>query len=342
MSELLLQTISTLGRMSIESFNEAFSALYQQGGIQFKEIDINNIRHQTVRFLDALGHCEFDFDKRQVYTCPPALVTLPVSGLPVAMLTGARVPKITTMIKDFVRSNRKYVSYSIKQQKRGYLLPPAFCIEAVSYNYLQKAAQAAYINYYLTEPASWSLVNFSDGVETIMNDLEYEKRPEINWYKQTFSTNTLVFSRYSDAEKAQRLVAYTNPVSQQRHHWIWDGERAAEVDRDWGRYIILAHESINVILYDKLSFRMAVPSTAPLPRFLARAATLCTGLAPEHARIGEKSIGGLPAGHPVDIYCAVPQPIASMISKKLSQELISYNIILGKTVESYERSYWSI
>lgn len=328
MSELLMQTISTLGRMSIENFNEAFNALYEHAGISGEEVDINYIRRQTVRFLDALGHCEFDFDKRHVFACPPAFVTLPISGLPVAILTGARIPPVVAVIKDFVRSNRDSVSYSIKQQKRkGLLLPPAVYIEAVNHESLKKVAQAAHICHYLAEPAAWSLVNFSAGIEDIVKDLKYENRADINWYKQTFSTDTLTFSRFHNTEKAQGLVTYINPVNQQRYHWIWEGDRAAEVDRDWGRYIILATKGIDVLLYDKHRQRLAVPSTIPLPRFLARAATLCTGLASVPAGIGEKPIG-LPAGHPVDIYCAVPLPIANMISKKLSQELIHYNIVL--------------
>lgn len=330
MSELLLQTISTLGRMRIESFDEAFDTLYQIAGISGEEVDINYIRRQTVRFLDALGHCEFDFDKRQVLACPPILVTLPLSGPPVGILTGARIPAIVEAIKDFVKSNRDSISYSIKQQKRkGLLLPPAVYIEAVNHESLNKVAQAAHIGHYLAEPAAWSLVNFSAGIEDIVKDLKYESRADINWYKRTFSMETLTFSRFHNTEKAQGLVTYINPVNQQRHHWIWEGDRAAEVDRDWGRYIILATKRIDVLLYDERHQRLVVPSTIPLPRFLARAATLCTGLAPVPAGIGEKPVGGLPAGHPVDIYCAVPQPIANMISEKLSQELIPYKIVIN-------------
>lgn len=103
------------------------------------------------------------------------------------------------------------------------------------------------------------------------------------------------------------------------------------MDRDWGRYIILASEGVDVTLYDEKHHYLVVPSTAPLPRFLARAATLCSGLAPAPAKIGKDPIGELPAGHPVDIYSAVPPPIALMISKKLSQNLIRYNIVTGNS-----------
>lgn len=231
-------------------------------------------------------------------------------------------------IKDFVKSNRDSVSYNNKPQRSEHLLlPPAIYIEAVEHDHLQKVAHATQIGCHLTAPAAWSLVNFSAGIENVRYNLSYEDRADLNWPKRTFSTNTLTFSRIHNTENVQGLVEYTNPVNQQRLHWIWDGNRAAEVDRDWGRYMILADKGVDVLLYDERHHQLAVPSTVPLPRFLARSATLCTGLAPAPACIGEKSIEGLPAGHPVDIYCAVPPPIATMISEKLAQNPIYHSTV---------------
>jgi hypothetical protein len=81
-SELLLQTISTRSRMGLDYFNDAFNTLIQLQEISSREEDLNYLRRKTVRFLDSLGHCEFDFDRRQVFACPPVLVTLPTYGLP--------------------------------------------------------------------------------------------------------------------------------------------------------------------------------------------------------------------------------------------------------------------
>ena len=314
--------------MSIDKFNAAFDALCQLPGISTSEVDLNYVRRQTIRYLDSLGHCEFDFDSRHVFACPPALVALPPYGLPKSVLTGARTLSMVRKMKDFVKGNRNSVSYSSKPQRSEHpLLPSAIYIEAVDHDHLQKVAQAAQIVRHLTAPVAWSLVNFSAGIEDIIHNLAYGDKADINWNKRTFSTNTLTFSNIHNTENVQGLVEYTNPVNQQRLHWIWDGNRAAEVDRDWGRYMILADKGVNVMLYDERRHQLAVPSTVPLPRFLARSATLCTGLAPAPACIGEKSIDGLPAGHPVDIYCAVPPPIATMIAEKLSQNPICHSTV---------------
>lgn len=326
MSELLLQTISTFGNMNIDKFNTAFNGLSQSMMISNREINLNYVRRQTIRLLDSLGHCEFDFDNRRVFACSPSLVALPTSGLPKVILTGARVPSFIKKIKNFVRINRDSISYGETQQNNEYLfLPSAIYIEAVDYEYIKNVSLATQIDHYLETPVAWSLVNFSVGIENIMENLIYESRDDINWKKQTFFTDSLTFSN-RNCNNIQKLVSYVNPVNQQRKHWVWDNNQAAEVDRDWGRYIILAFQKKNVIIYDERYHRLAVPSTVPLPRFLARAATLCTGLAPVPAPIGEDPIGGLPAGHQMDIYYDVTPQIAKMISKKLSQDLISHSI----------------
>lgn len=332
-SELLLQTISTRSWIGLDYFKDAFNTLIQQQEISSGEVDLYYLRRKTIRFLDSLGHCEFDFDRRQVFACPPVLVTLPSCGLPKAVLTGARSATIVQKIKDFVKSNRDSLSYSIEPQRSEHpLLPSALYIEAVNHDYLQKVAQTAQIGHRLNQPAAWSLVNFSAGLEDIKNNLSYEIRPDLNWdKKRTFSTETLKFSWIYNTEKPQGLVEYTNPVDQQRLHWIWEGNQTSEVDRDWGRYVILAAEGVDVMLYDDRRYLLAVPATVPLPRFLARAATLCSGKAPESAKIGEDAIGGLPAGHTVDIYTAVPSSIALMISEKLSQNIIHHDIVIDNT-----------
>lgn len=333
MSELLLQTISTLGKISIGKFDEVFNIVCQLAGFPGGDVDFYHIRRQTIRFLDSLGHCEFDFDRRYVFACPPALVTIPASGLPKAILTGARIPLMIQKMKDFIRNNRELISFNVEHHKAGpLLLPSSIYIEAVDHEYLQKAAQAAEINYQLETPAAWSLVNFSGEIKNIIENLRYENEVDLNWDKQTFSTENLTFSKNDNYGETEGLVSYINPINQQRLHWIWEDNLASEVDRDWGRYVILSKKGINIIIYDHRHHRLVVPSTVPLPRFLARAATLCTGLAPVPVRLGEKSIGGIPAHHPVDIYDAVPPSVVHMISRKLSQELIYHNVDVKKVI----------
>lgn len=326
MPDHLLQAISTLGDVSLDKFNSTFDALLSSR-ISDQENDLHNIRRRVIRFLDSLGHCEFDFEGRRVYACPPAFVTLPVSGLPKVVLTGARTPRMIKNIKDFTKNNKDSISFSnMRQTSSQNLLPSAIFVEAIDYDHIQKMSHASHVGCYLTEPASLSLTKFSLGLKDITENLHYKRRSDLNWYKRTFSTDSLTFSKIQNIKDDFALVTYTNPVNQRRLHLIWDGEHATEIDRDIGRYVILAEKGVNVLLYDERRQLLAVPSTVPLPRFLGRATALCSGLAPEPAYLGKKTVGRIPAGHPVDIYYSVPSLIAKLISKKLSQSLIPYNI----------------
>ncbi|MFA6371070.1 MAG: hypothetical protein WCW68_00445 [Methanothrix sp.] len=329
MHEELLQTISSLGHMSLEKFYSAFDAIQLRRN-QDKDVDLHEIRRRSIRFLDALGHCEFDFDKRRVFACPPVLVRLPSSGLPQAVLAGARTDLIMKKLKEFEKCNSGDVFLRIIPQiGLDYLLPSAIIVEALSFEHLQNLSQYSKIASCLDQPASWSLVNFSCGLEDIFETLSFETRDDRNWEdnKETFSYENLRFSKYESRKDPIKLVSYINRINQQRFHLFWDNNRAAEVDRDWGRYILLSKFGRRALLYDKHRHILAVPSSVPLPRLLSRAAALCSGIAPEHAYLSGRSNQGLPEGQSMDVYRSISPPIAQIIAMKLSQELINYKIV---------------
>ena len=328
MSEQLLYAISTVGHMSLDNFYSAFNNILLNK-MPDTELNLPEIRRSSIRFLDALGHCEFNFEKRQVFVCPPALVTLPVSGLPKGVLTGARTPSIIKKLEEFKSSNKDTVIIStVPQVGRQYFLPARIVIETINYDYLDDISKAAGIYSSLKEPASWSLANFSLGIEKLIESLLFEIRNDLNWSKEYFSSETLRFSRSAGKNSTNDLISYTNPVNQQLYHLIWDVQKAAVIDRDWGRYIVLLRHKRNVLLYDERRHNLAVPATVPLPRFLGRSAALCSGLAPERAKLGSGTRLGLPTGHPVDVYHSVPPSIAGLIARKLSQDLIRCNIVI--------------
>ena len=87
MSDQLLNVLSSKGEMNIEEFYNVFSVVCSlQNGRNLN--DLTYERNRTIRLLDALGHCEFDYKRKRVYVCPPMLVGMPSIGLPHALLTG--------------------------------------------------------------------------------------------------------------------------------------------------------------------------------------------------------------------------------------------------------------
>src|SRR5205807_5133460 len=133
----------------------------------------------------------------------------------------------------------------------------------------------------------------------------------------------LIFSRiYSTIPSQLYLASYKNPVNQQYVHWLWDKDRCAEVDREWGRYLILSALNCWIMPYDPKRFSLGVPSTVNLPILLARGLTLCTGRAARIHTTGKSSCGSVPASTQLLVYDGVIPAIAESVSRKLGQKLV--------------------
>jgi hypothetical protein len=328
MPERLLYFISTRGKVSFVNFDAALKTVYSQiYKISLEDINFTRLRYQTLRFLDALGHCDVDFGKRFIYACPPSLVFVPCFGLPKALLTGARNQELVMHIKKYVAENKNAIRFHrIAQRHEHSLLPMAIYLEAISTDLLKGAASKVGITLKTDEPAAWDLINFSSNISEVGNNMSFDLRTEPDWPKRIFSLSNLAFSKYITINDSIRIVEYTNPRDQQRLHWLWQGDKAADVDRDWGRFLVLHKQNINVLLYDSKRFLLAIPANIPLPRLISRALILCTGRAPSEDVLQGKPVMTIPENCHFHIYDAVVPSIAEVISNKLGQELISYNL----------------
>ncbi len=314
--------------MSFSIFDAAFSTIYSQVYKVFPEdVSFTYLKFQTQRFLDALGHCDFDFGRRYIYASRPTFVLVPSFGLQKILLTGARSVDLIKSIKKIAAGNKNSIRfYSVSQKVRQSLLPPAIYLEVADKKVLNKSLLTIGINLRIDEPASWCLINFSADVSEINKTLSFSIMEEPDWPKRTFSLANLAFNKYFTEQADIRLVEYTNPRDEQRLHWLWHGDKAAEVDRDWGRFFRLHKQNVNVLLYDARRFLLAVPSTIPLPRLISRALTLCTGLAPSDAILKVPPIMTIPKDCHMNIYEAVVPQIAEVVSRKLGQKFINYSL----------------
>lgn len=331
MSDQLLNALSSKGEMSTDEFNSIFSTIYLS---QCKQppLNLNHERNITIRMLDSLGHCEFDFDNRRVYVCSPLFVALPTCGLPRAVLTGARSPSLVGDLKQATK-NRQGSAHLIRRQHKTYpIIPEAIIVESIDLETIKETANTSKIAYTHSVPA-WEIINYASGIREVIKTLDFEERVELNWKRRIFSTKFMQFVRQTENQDEVRLVEYTNPVNQQRVHWFWKGTLAAKVDRDWGRYMALENNGVNILIYDKLRNRLSVPEYIPLPRFFARALALCSGIAPVRAKISAHSELGFPSNLPVNIYSEAPPEIVGILSSKLLQVPMAHEIAIGEKGE---------
>jgi hypothetical protein len=164
---------------------------------------------------------------------------------------------------------------------------------------------------------------FSVGLSDIEASLVFEGFRDLGqhgWTTKVFDPGTLTFTPDTAGLPRDGLIEYKDRYEQLRHI-IKDGGSEAVVDRDWGRYLILANNERQVLHYDDRRQLLIVPSTVPLPNLLARAATLCSGLAPLQGHVTGGTPGKTFRWPFVDVYRAVPYAIARRLSEKLGQGL---------------------
>ncbi len=300
--------------MRTEEFYNIFSIVYAQNPSAYAA-DLKNERYKTIRMLDSLGHCEFDFTRRKVYVCPPTLVGMPSIGLPRVLLTGARSSTLIQELKAAVKSTGG-AAYIIMQQQTEPLLPTAFIIESSNQGAIAEIAKKTGIAY-SPNIASWEIINFAAGLDQIA--LHFLERKPPNWQSQTFCPTLLKFMRQPASQDLDKLVGYKNPITQQYDHWLWRGTLAAEIDRDLGRYLMLVKHGISVLVHDRVHNYLLVPEQIPLPRLFARALALCSGKAPISQYLKEKTSFKRINEIPMQIYSKVPTEVVDILAKKLSQ-----------------------
>lgn len=321
MSESLIYAMSTKGEMKLEQFNEIFKIVYLPVLKREEQAIDTDVRRQVIRLLDSLGYCEFDFNNRMVHMCPPCLALLPFYGLPKVVLVGARTPDIIIKIKNAVKKRRdRSVFNAVLSRSQNINIPVSINIEAADTITIQEIAQETGISCAVERPAAWDLVNFSASLAEVKQSLQWQNRADLNWSRKLFSTRRLVFSNQEEEKLEYKLTVYKNPNNQQLQHWLWNGTNAAEVEREWGRYLVLSNAGLSVLLYDEAHCKLAVPVTVSLPCLLARALAMCTGLSPVLATT-VKQLGNIPAQHPVQIYSGVPSVIANLIAEKVGQRI---------------------
>jgi len=323
MSNKIIYALSSLGEVTIDKFNDLFKTLYIPEYGLLKEKEEINHRRQISQVYDSLGFCEFDYSKRKVFMCPPAMVLLPSFGLPKVLLTGARTPALVKKIKKAIDKRKDKVIMHVYYQSNNWLnVPDVITVEADSAETLRNITDETGILLSAVTPVAWEIANYCISLVELEEKLNFVNREDINWGKKVFDEDRLRFCFSKEVQKNGYILAeYTHPLTKQKMHWLWSGSEAAEIDRDWGRYLALKKCNKNVIFYNRRYEYIGVPLTVPLPRILARAVALCSGKAPLINYINCTELG-LPSDLFFQFYAEVPEVVAKIVSQKVGQKLI--------------------
>lgn len=327
-SEKLLYVISAKKELTWLSFKETFDYLYNfKIGLSEENTEkdeIKNKRLQAMRALDSLGHCDFDFsgDRSKVYAAPPVLVRLPCAGFPQAILAGARSPATIEQLSEACQSVGHHIKLEVTEQSSELgLIPKRVALQAEDVGELRAIANSLEIPFIKT-PSAWCVLHFAASIDDYLATLEWYNYTELNWQSKTFDPIYLQFRPIKETDCPIRLSQYSHPSRNTKIDYLWQDEKCAEIDRDWGRYAVLKALRQNVLIYDKRRFTMAVPASANLPRLLERALTLCSGYAAKYKKMPRI----LPTIQGFNLFSAVPPQIAQMTAAKLGQTLLQQSL----------------
>lgn len=326
----LLYAVSAKQEMAWLNFKEIFNQLFALQLNADNAIESNLIwkRSQTVRILDSLGHCDFDFSKNggRVYAAPAALLRLPWAGLPRATLVGCRSPQLLSELNTTC-GKYNFVELDITQQQQAQgLTPQRVALQAESVVELIEVAEELYIPF-VFEPPAWSILHFSASLADYLAKREWTTSDELTLKRKTFDSSSLQF-RYGFTPKPTEtlwLSRYSHPVRNVPVYFLWQHGQRAEVEGEWGRYAVLHLLGLNILLYDKNRYIIAVPLGAPLPRLLERALVLCSGYAATYL-----SRDQIACKHPetwgFSLFRDVPPQVAEIVATKIEQSLVSLSL----------------
>jgi hypothetical protein len=322
----LLFAISARGKMTWGQYREAIAILLEglsghQGGAGEAASHVS-----LLQALQGLGHCDVDFTNEGsvISITQAALCRLPSGGLPKAVLTGARSLDTIKQIREAALGFGKEILVTVlRESAPSGLIPDSVFIEAASERTLGEYAEVLGVQY-IGIPPAWTLVNWSGDIDEIGQALDYRVSQDLNWPRFDFRPYELFFSR-ERYDSFPRLTRYINDATKMPMHVIYCDDRGAEIDLNWGRYMLFKLLSLNITAYDEKSLKLAVPLKAQLPTVIARALCLCTGLPAIHLN----REGLVPQIRCSDwiVYDGIPPQIAVTALSKIGQAPIMKQIL---------------
>jgi len=195
------------------------------------------------------------------------------------------------------------------------LLPDTIEVSAVSEEAMLAFCGGIRIRY-TTIPPAWTLVNWCGTLSEYEATLSFRIPDTLNYVRYDFSVNSHGFV-HTTSDSFPRYSRYSNPTTGLPMHVFFRDRLGAEVDLNWGRYLLLNAMGITATAYDERRFRLYVPIKVPLPGVVARTVCLCSGKPPVN-RYSENLVRGLDCRNWL-MFQDVPPQIAWAALSKVGQ-----------------------
>lgn len=333
---LILQILSTKRNLKFQEFSEILDSVeniekfWQLSKFQQSP---KYIKQTSISFYDYLGCLDYDYFLNKISINKPQFVVIPSTASMKAILIGGHSKSFIDNLQDSCNThgvNLEIISQA--KQLEIYYLPdlirftPANCKNCTdAWKKLQRVAEQLNIEFKITERQipqpkiiQFGLQDFSESIDGYKKNIlvnKFVEKPNYEWARKVFDTNALKFVK-DTGEIDKKLSLQEYYVRYQYTHILWLDNKSYEVDRNWGKFLLLSEKHKKVIYYNENTKELAIPKYVQLPRLIAESIMLLSGQVPYYKSV---TIDG--SNLVYQFYQNVPKLFAENLFKKFHQNI---------------------
>lgn len=333
---LILQILSTKRNLKIQEFSEIVDSIENIERIwEYSEFQQSPkyIKQTSISFYDYLGCLDYDYLLNKISINKPQFVIIPSDSSVHAILIGGRSKSFIDRLQETCNTHQVNIEI-VPQEKQleSYYLPdsilikPANCQNSTeAWKKIQKIAEQLNIEFKINERpipqpqiVQFGLQDFSESIEgykTNVLENKFIEKSNYEWARKVFDTNVLKFVK-DTAEIDKKLSLQEYYVRYQYTYILWLDNKSYEVDRNWGKFLLLSEKQKKVIYYNENTHELAIPKYIQLPRLIAESIMLLSGQVPYY-----KSVNIDGSNFVYQFYQNVPKLFAENLFKKFNQNI---------------------
>lgn len=293
-NDQLLKFLTMIGKCKNEHYYSAFDLIYNfiftTEEIENQPIDLSRLKRWSLNYLDYMGHIDYEYSTKTIVINPPQLILIPTHSGRKAILIGARTQELINKLhKETVRIGFQFKISEQDPSTKVFLLPNTISIIGFSNKnsilieeQFKTIADKCNIQFDAFNYPQCNIAELSGDLFQYENQLVPDAQfDDHGWIAKVFNHDKLRFIGLfaNNIDKNYSLVEYKLNEYTFKHK-LWKNNTAYNINKNWGRYLILKKYDKDVIYYDEKKEILAVPAPLPLPRLLAESMTLCSGKAP--------------------------------------------------------------
>lgn len=327
-NDLLVSFLTVKGESSSKDYFEAFESVYQEmfgpEEIESHPIELSRLKRWSLNYLDYMGILDYEYSTKKIVVNPPQFLLIPTCCGRKVLLIGGRTPELMQKIKAAAEKEGLHLNLEPQDTSLSpFILPSTVAVTGFDENdgrkierKLRKVAEACSISFDLNKFPQFRLAEFSGNIDDYKSQLTPDERfDDSGWPARVFDVNQLRFIPRETRciDKSFSLVEYRLTEYSFKHR-LWMNGHPYDINKNWGRFIMLNRYRKEMIFNDREKNIVAIPAALPLPRLISEAMTLFSGKAPKRLFLEIEEIKTW-----FNIYENIPPIFASNYFRKVGQ-----------------------